>query len=683
MSVLAGLLSQIGMKDAVPKEREPGKRRPLPEYTGARGARFAIFPDSPQARKPPDWVVAAELVETSRLWARTIARIEPEWAEKLGEHLVKRSYSEPRWDSRRGAAMATEKVLLYGLPVVAARSVTLGRIDPETARDLFIQHALVEGDWRTHHKFWHRNQELLTEAEELERRARRRGIVADDSVLFAFYDQRIPADVTSARHFDSWWKKTRADQPDLLTLTAADLAGPAADEIAPADFPAQWGELPLSYEFAPGAADDGVTMDVPLASLNQVTGREFGWQVPGLREELVTELIRSLPKQLRRAFVPAPDTARAVLARLGPPHGDLLEVLGAELSRVGGVTISRDDFDLSRLPGHLSITFRVTDGDQVLAEGKDLAELKQQLGSRLRAMLDRAADGITRSGLTSWDFGALPRTFTNGQVRGYPALADAGDAVDIRLFDTQAQAAQAMARGTRRLILLQVSSGVRSVAGRLPVSSKLALSRQPYPSMDALLDDCAACAADQVIAEAGGPAWDADGFTHLLEAARARLGAATVTVVGAVVAGPGRGARGRGPAGQHACPRAGPRLRRPAAPAGRADLPGVRVRDRRGPAARPEPVPEGDDRAAGQDVRGAATGRRGDGGHPAGERGLPADAAGTVRRRPPRPGSPGCALDDRGAAGQPLRADPRHLRPGVGETGPARPGRPVGQKSPT
>jgi ATP-dependent helicase HrpA len=534
MSVLAGLLSQIGMKDALPKEREPGKRRPLTEYTGARGARFAIFPDSPQARKPPDWVVAAELVETSRLWARTIARIEPEWAEKLAGHLVKRSYSEPRWDSRRGAAMATEKVLLYGLPIVAARPVTLGRIDPETARDLFIQHALVEGDWRTHHKFWHRNTELLNEAEELERRARRRGIVADDSVLFGFYDQRIPADVTSARHFDSWWKTTRVSQPDLLTLTAADLAGPAADEVAPADYPAQWGELPLSYEFAPGEPGDGVTMDIPLATLNQVSGREFGWQVPGLREELVTELIRSLPKNLRRAFVPAPDTAAAVLARVGEPHGDLLEVLGAELSRIGGVTIAREAFDLSRLPSHLSITFRVTDGDQVLAEGKDLLELKQQLGSRLRALLDEAADGITRTGLTSWDFGALPRTFTNGQVRGYPALADAGDAVDIRLFDTQAQAAQAMARGTRRLILLQVASGVRSVAGRLPVSAKLAMSRQPYPSMDALLEDCAACAADQVIAAAGGAAWDAEGFAHLLETARSRLGAATVSVVNTV-----------------------------------------------------------------------------------------------------------------------------------------------------
>jgi ATP-dependent helicase HrpA len=534
MSVLAGLRSQIGMTDGLPKEREPGKRRPLTEYTGARGARFAIFPDSPQARKPPDWVVAAELVETSRLWARTIARIEPEWAEKLAGHLVKRSYSEPRWDSRRGAAMATEKVLLYGLPIVAARPVTLGRIDPETARDLFIQHALVEGDWRTHHKFWHRNTELLNEAEELERRARRRGIVADDSVLFGFYDQRIPADVTSARHFDSWWKTTRVSQPDLLTLTAADLAGPAADEVAPADYPAQWGELPLSYEFAPGEPGDGVTMDIPLATLNQVSGREFGWQVPGLREELVTELIRSLPKNLRRAFVPAPDTAAAVLARVGEPHGDLLEVLGAELSRIGGVTIAREAFDLSRLPSHLSITFRVTDGDQVLAEGKDLLELKQQLGSRLRALLDEAADGITRTGLTSWDFGALPRTFTNGQVRGYPALADAGDAVDIRLFDTQAQAAQAMARGTRRLILLQVASGVRSVAGRLPVSAKLAMSRQPYPSMDALLEDCAACAADQVIAAAGGAAWDAEGFAHLLETARSRLGAATVSVVNTV-----------------------------------------------------------------------------------------------------------------------------------------------------
>ncbi len=533
ISLLAGLLSHIGMKEAEQKPR--GKRRGPPEFAGARGARFAISGDSVLARKPPQWVVAAELVETSRLWARIAARIEPEWVEPLAAHLVTRHHSDPHWDAKRGVAMASERVTLYGLPVVAARQVSYGRIDPAAARELFIQRALVEGDWQTHHRFFHQNRQLLEDAEDLERRTRRRGVVADDAALFGFYEQRIPRDVTSARHFDAWWKKTRAADPELLTLAPADLVGPAAEQIRPADYPGSWGEFPLSYEFAPGEPDDGVTVDIPLAMLNQVSGEEFGWQVPGLRAELVTELIRSLPKQLRRVFAPAPETARSVLARLGPPHGDLLELLSAELGRIGGVRIPREAWDLSRLPAYLRPAFRVIDGHRVLASGKDLSALRQQLGPRLQAQLGDAGRVITRSGLRSWDFGALPRVFTDGRVRGYPALTDAGDAVDIRLYETEAQASEAMWRGTRRLLLLAVPAGVRSVAGRLPVTAKLAMSRHPYPSSDALLEDCAACAADQVIAAAGGPAWDAEGFGNLLAAARAALAVTAADVVAAVV----------------------------------------------------------------------------------------------------------------------------------------------------
>jgi ATP-dependent helicase HrpA len=532
ISLLAGLLSHVGMKDI--DQKSSGKRRGPAEFAGARGARFAIFPDSALARKPPPWVIAAELVETSRLWARTAARIEPEWAEPLAAHLVKRSYSEPHWDANRGAVLASEKVTLYGLPVVPARQVNYGRIDPAAARQLFISGALVDGDWQTHYQFFHQNRRLLDEAEELERKARRRGIVADDAALFDFYDRRIPANVTSARHFDSWWKKARAADPDLLTFSLAELVGPAAEQVRPADYPARWGELPLSYQFTPGEPDDGVTVDVPLATLDQASARELGWQVPGLREELVTELIRSLPKQLRRTFVPAPETARAVLARLGPPHGDLLDMLGAELGRLGGVAIPRSAWDLSKLPAHLRITFRVVDAGRVLASGKDLSALRQQLRPRALAALTEAARDITRSGLRSWDIGTLPRVFSAGQFRAYPALADAGDTVDVRLFDTEAQASAAMWRGTRRLLLLGVPSGVRSIASRLPAAATLAMSRHPYPSASALLDDCAACAADQVIAEAGGPSWDAAGFGQLIEAARSALPAATAGVVGAV-----------------------------------------------------------------------------------------------------------------------------------------------------
>ncbi|HMG65305.1 MAG TPA: DUF3418 domain-containing protein, partial [Streptosporangiaceae bacterium] len=445
--------------------------------------------------------------------------------------LLRHAYSEPRWDAQRGAAVATERVSLYGLPIVAGRTVNYGRIDPAAARELFIRSALVEGDWTTRHRFFHENRRLLDEAEDLERRARRRGIVADDAALFDFYDDRIPASVTSARHFDSWWKKARQSDPDLLTFSPAELVGPAAEQVRLDDYPGRWGGLPLSYEFAPGEPDDGVTADIPLAELNQVNAADFGWQVPGLREELVTELIRSLPKSLRTAFVPAPDTARAVLPALDPARGDLLGVLAAELGRRARVEIPRDAWDLSRLPAHLRMTFRVTDGDKVLAAGKDLAALRRQLAPRLRATLTQAAAGITRTGLRTWDLGTLPRVFEDGRVRAYPALADAGDHVDIALFDTEARASAAMALGTRRLILLQVSSGVRAVAAGLPVSVKLAISRHPYASAPDLLDDCAAAAADQVIADAGGPAWDAAGFAALLTAARRDLAPVAAGVV--------------------------------------------------------------------------------------------------------------------------------------------------------
>ncbi len=516
LSLLAGLLSHIGMKDT---DDKPGRKRRGPaEFAGARGARFAIFPDSVLARKPPAWVVAAELVETTRLWARTAARIEPEWAEQLAPHLVKRSYSEPHWNARRGAAMAAEKVTLYGLPIVAARQVSYGRVDPAAARELFITHALVEGDWQTHHEFFRSNQRLLEEARDLEDRARRRGLVADDATVFDFYDQRIPKDVTSARHFDTWWKKARADSPGLLTLTLADLAGPGSGQVQPADYPARWGELPLSYEFAPGEPEDGVTADIPLAALARVDGDELGWQVPGRREELVTELIRSLPKELRREFVPAPDVARAVVARLGEPHGNLLDALGAELGRLGGVRIPRDAWDESRLPAHLRMTFRVTDGDRELARGKDLDALRRELRPRLAEMVTEAAGDLIRTGLKDWSIGTLPRVFTRGQLTAYPALEDAGGTAEVRLFETQAQASAAMVRGTRRLLLLRLPTGLRSIADRLPNERKLALSRSPYPGIGALLDDCEACAADQVIADSGGPAWDADGFARLLAA---------------------------------------------------------------------------------------------------------------------------------------------------------------------
>ena len=537
LSLLAGLLSQIGMKTEPARPSRSG-RRPRAEYLGARNARFAIFPGSGLARKAPDWIVAAELVETSRLWARTVARIEPEWIEPLAAHLVRRSYSEPHWEKKQGGAVALEKVTLYGVPIVVDRKVSYGRIDPAAARELFIRHALVEGDWQTSHRFFAENRRLLAEAAELEHRVRRRGLVVGEDELFAFYDARIPADVVSAQHFDTWWKQARRADPDQLTFKPGDLLSEGAAQVSTDSYPDIWTSqsaglraLPLSYAFEPGSETDGVTVDIPLSRLNQVNAAEFSWQVPGLRTELVTEMIRSLPKSLRRDLVPAPDLAREVVARLGPPSGDLRDAVARELRSLRGVTVPRDAWDSSKLPPHLRVTVRVTDGDRVLAEGKDVAELQRELRPRLRAVLSQAAAGLTRSGLTSWNFGTLPEVFREGTVVAYPALADAGTAVDIRLFETEAAARAAMWAGTRRLILLGAPSPVKSIAGRLSTPAKLALSHNPHGSVAAMFADCVNCAADYLMAQAGGPARDREGFERLSAAVRSGLHEVTADVV--------------------------------------------------------------------------------------------------------------------------------------------------------
>jgi ATP-dependent helicase HrpA len=547
-ALLAGLLSHVGMKVVLPpRQGTPPERsrRPLPEYLGARGTRFAIFPGSALSRKPPDWVVAAELVETSRLWGRIVADIDPEWVEPVAAHLVKRSYSEPRWSKSRGAVIATEKVTLYGIPVVADRSVNFARIDPVTSRELFIRHALVEGDWVTRHHFFRDNAKLLAEAAELEQRARRRGLVAGEDALFEFYDARVPADVTSARHFDAWWKRQRHQTPGLLTLTLDDLLSAEAAELDSAAYPEAWtsetpgataaGQRPLSlsYAFEPGAETDGVTIDIPLAALNQARPEEFSWQVPGLRHELVTELIRSLPKALRRELVPAPDVARHVLASIDDATlaGDIRDALARELYRLRGVRVPPDAFDLDKLPAHLRITFRIVDKGQVLASGKDLAALQRQMRPKLRATLSARASALTRTGLTTWDIGTLPQVFTDGEVKAYPALVDNGDTVDVRLFETPEAARTAMRAGTRRLILLGARSPVKDIAARLTTTQKLALSNNPHGGVAALFTDAVNCAADGLIADAGGPAWDAAGFERLAADVRPKLHAAAYEVI--------------------------------------------------------------------------------------------------------------------------------------------------------
>jgi ATP-dependent helicase HrpA len=566
LSLLTGLLSQIGVKD--------GETR---EYLGARSARFMIQPGSALVRATPRWVMVGELVETSRLWGRTAARIDPLWVERLAEHLVKRHYSEPRWERKRGSAVATERVTLYGLPIVAARTVQYGRVDPEASRDIFIRHALVEGDWRTNHPFFHENRRLLDDVEDLEDRVRRRDILVDDETLFDFYDQRIPADVVSAAHFDSWWKRARRERPELLSFWTSMLFSPQAPEVSEADYPTTWTaggfDLPVTYQFEPGAAADGVTVHLPLAALNTVSPADFEWQIPGLREELVTELIRSLPKGVRRTLVPAPDRAREVLARLEPGSEPLLPALERELAALTGTSIARDDWAPDRVPDHLRVTFRVEDdaveggpdsasrsfpaagpgsarppasrppqapgasstAPAVLAEGKDLAELREKLKPRLREAISDAVAEVERTGLTTWSLGTLPpsveRTVAGLPVRGFPTLVDAGTSVDVRVVDSAAEQRRLMRAGTRRLLVLQFASPARAVLGRLNNQQKLALAQAPHKGPSALFDDCLDAAIDALVDRAGGPAWDEAGFDTLRQAVRASLDPATADVV--------------------------------------------------------------------------------------------------------------------------------------------------------
>ncbi|MFJ8509892.1 ATP-dependent RNA helicase HrpA [Streptomyces avermitilis] len=556
ISLLAGLLSHIGMKDVKETGGESGRSTGKNEYVGARNAKFAIFPGSALFKKPPRFVMSAELVETSRLWARVNAKIEPEWVEPLAGHLLKRTYSEPHWEKDQAAVMAYEKVTLYGVPIIAQRKVNYGRIDPEASRELFIRNALVEGDWRTHHKFFADNRKLLTEVEELEHRARRRDILVDDETLFDFYDQRVPEHVVSGAHFDSWWKHKRHEEPELLDFERSMLINERAGDVSKDDYPDSWRQgrlkFKVTYQFEPGADADGVTVHIPLHVLNQVTDEGYDWQIPGLREEVVTELIRSLPKPIRRNYVPAPNFAKAFLDRAVPLQEPLTLTLARELKRMVGVPLTADDFDWSRLPDHLKITFRIIDERRrKLAEDKDLEALKLRLKPKARQAISQAAaataertggESLERSGLTDWTIGSLTRVFETrraGQpVKAYPALVDDGpttNTVSVRLFDTEAEQAQAMWKGTRRLILRNIPvNPAKFASDKLTNAQKLALSANPHGSIQALFDDCAMAAADKLIGDFGGPAWDEESYRKLYDKVRAEIVDTTVRTVGQV-----------------------------------------------------------------------------------------------------------------------------------------------------
>ena len=599
-SLLSGLLSHVGVKEEREKDSK-GRTRGPREYLGARGTKFAIFPGSGLFKKSPDWVLSAELVETSRLWARTNASIDPQWIEEIGKHLISVQYSEPHWSLSSGAAVAYAKGTLFGLTIYADRPVQYARVDAAAARELFIQSALVEGQWHTQHKFYLRNQRALAEVEELEARLRRRDLRVDDSVLFAFYDARIPAHVTDVRAFDKWWKQARLEDDNYLDFNPEKLINEEAADYDDSQFPRQWvqrtdsGELTLDlrYEYAPtagiggartdAAKRDGVAVQVPILFLNQLSPEPFRWQIPGLRHELVTALIKSLPKAIRRNFVPAPDVARAACAALeedySPATDELIPSLALVLRRLRGVVVEPEAFNWDAVPEHLKMGFQVRNArNKILGEGKDLRALQQQLHKEIRGALadslgasddtmakmvalaqggsgnsgssaasakkgaKNAQSGTAQvadargsqvreiSGLTEFPADLFPngeiprkvqRIIATQAVNGYPALVDEETSVGLRIFPTEAEQLHAQRRGIIRLLQLQVPSPVRYVSEHLSHKEKIVFTQNPHGSIDELIRDCTVAALDHLVPHT--PIFTHTEYSELYEHVRAEL----------------------------------------------------------------------------------------------------------------------------------------------------------------
>ncbi|WP_394277396.1 ATP-dependent RNA helicase HrpA [Luteococcus sp.] len=523
-AVLSGLLGHVGLADVreadQPKKDRNGKRRrPGPrEYLGARGARFAIQPGSALAKNPPPLVMAVELVETSRLWARTVAAITADQVEQVAGHVLKRTHSEPHWSTSAGAVVAYEKVMLYGVPIVADKLVSYERINPVEAREIFIRKALVEGELRTRHHFFHHNQKVREQAEDLEQRSRRRDITVDDQQLFDFYAARLPAEVTGVHALDQWLR--RSENKHLLEMQLDDLLAPQAEEVDAGDFPDHWSvptntgatiTLPVDYVFDPGSGHDGVSVQIPLEQLNQLCAEPFSWQVPGLRAELATELIRALPKSVRTSFVPAPNHARAALDWLeearkfgeGPDHTRrFCDELGRALRQITSVTVDADTWNPDAVPDHLQVAFRITEKGRETRRSKNFADLRQDLARKVSQTLTRASAKKAATGATSWTMGSIDQTLSverNGtRAVGYPALRDEGSSVGVVVLDTVEAARQSHELGLRRLLVLTLPDPTKWVVSHLGNADKLALGNSPYASVPALLADARLKAAGEL-----------------------------------------------------------------------------------------------------------------------------------------------------------------------------------------
>jgi ATP-dependent helicase HrpA len=523
-ALLAGLLSQIGSRD-----------RTRGDYQGARNARWQIGRGSALARRQPAWVMAGALVETERTWARTVARIEPAWAERIGGHLVRRSYSEPWWDLRRGEAMAHERVTLYGLPIVTGRPVSLARIDAIRSRELFIRHALIEDEWTSDHGFLARNRARVERVRNLEARVRRSHLFVGDEALYDFYDAQLPAEVTNGRRFEQWWKRTREANPDALDIGFGALLDPYARDIDLAAYPRRWrdGELdlPLRYRWAPGAEDDGVTVTIPLALLSHIDEAPFTWNIAGFRSEIIAALLRGLPKAVRRLLVPSADAVREVVATTGPENGSLFPAAARAFARLSGLPVASETWALEAIPAHLRLRFEIVDGrGRVLTASRNPDAIRRMLREEIRASIARIAPELEIHGATKWTFGDLPRRVERDGIVGYPALVDEGASVGVKVLDSPEGQADALAAGTRRLLRLVAPLPAGHLQRRLSNEAKLALARSET-TLAALVDDCADTVIDDIVSARGGPAFDAVGFEELATTTRRELPDRTARLV--------------------------------------------------------------------------------------------------------------------------------------------------------
>ena len=514
-AVLAGLLTHLGVRE--------GDGR---EFRGARDSRFLIAPGSVLSKRPPRWVMAAELVETDRLRARRLAAIQPEWAESAAGDLVKRSYGEPWWDEDAGRGVVGETVTLYGLPIVHDRRVGLDRVDRRLARELFIRRALVGGEWDASHGFIDENRRFIERVGLLEARVRRTDLLEEEAVV-GFYDDRLPDDVTSTRHFERWWRDVRHDDPSFLHLDGSVLSNRSGIRLA--DYPDRWtdggADFPITYRFEPGSALDGASIAVRLTELNSVDDTRFDWLVPGYRDELVGLLLRSLPKERRRELIPINETAAAVSSRLDPQRRTLVEAVAAAVNDLVGLDVRPSEFSTDRLPAHLRLHIIVVDDEgQVVDAGDDLEAIRRRQSGSVRTAIADSVSIDERHDIVRWDdIGRLDRVVerrgpTGNVVRGFPTLLDRGDRVALRVVDNESLQQRAMRGGVRRLLLMAAAPTPGKVESVLDQRAKLAVAASPILLAD-LTSECIDAAVDAVMARFDLP-WDSDGFTRLERAVR-------------------------------------------------------------------------------------------------------------------------------------------------------------------